>query len=709
MQFNLGKFRIRHIVVCLIAVLAILFILIYFTAIKPAEEAIDEARLAVEGLPLEYEKSVYDIAQEYLSKDKRALSLSGHSDFHIIAAVKDSFFVASDGGLLKIEKGGMPLGADINNPYRKNNAGNIERTNKTTEYGSDERRYIKRYYPSVSSASLKTRKDNDYQITAVYTISNGLMENKIKAIKSWNEKLIILYEDEGIALLDGNTLTNYRFKNPRYNRTVSFDVNGNEVLFITDKADIIAYDGNKFKLMKNAAVNTKNRIITSICSIDEGILIGTVNTGLFYYSFDQAKREASDVFDKNKINQISKIGSNVYVCSESGLYERVSPGNYIMIIEDYPISSICETGDGAIYCGAYFGDILETSTGKKTKKLKVVQDDNPVESLTAGRFSSRGPMSGTIWAVTGKDIIKMNKGRSGLLRSSIGEVGNLKRLSANFVTSLEVDNYGRIWVGYFENGIDLLDQDLSVIVHLENDDIRVVRHLRFDTQRGLMYAATSKGIIVIDSSFKYRKIDSARGLINNECSHIFLGKNERVYCTAGGITFDNGGLLHSIYAFHNLANNHTYCSLEKEGKFYIGTLGGLSIIKNQKVIENLTPLNSRLSNNWITALLDDEAGGIWIGTYGGGICKMDYNGKWEDTGFPFKEVEINNNAMISSGNMIITGTLSDGVILYDTDSKEWRKSNIILPSKNITSFLQLGDRLIVGTDAGLGIIDLKLL
>jgi len=682
-----------------------LFLIVYFFAIKPAEEAIENARLAVEGLPLEFERSSVDLTLfSQTQKHESIISRTGYSNFHDICFLNGNIYAASDGGLIRIRKGSSSLAPEPPDPYKDEKPGGAKTSKKLTSLTPDERNYLRRYYSGLVGRKKITKLDTDYYVDAVFTISDGLLENRIMAVKPWNGKLLVVYGNFGIALMDGKMLYNYIFKQQRYNKVCAVSPDRENILMITDTADIIEFNGESFKLLKNEVLNPKKHIISSICRLNDGALIGTVSSGLYYYNYDKAVAEKNEIFVSNRINCILNSGDKVFVNSESGVYERGSYNDYLPIVKDYPVRASAVRDDGTLLCGTYFGEILEINGRGGIKSTKVSQQNEPVESISIVNLSQSGNLQEAQFAVTGSEILRLNSGNS---LERIGLSAELNLLSSNFITSLEIDNNGRIWVGYFEDGIDVLDSDLKVVAHLENDDVRVIRHLKFDAGRGLMYAASSKGVIVFDSAYKYRKIDATRGLISNEVSNISLMKDGAVYCTAGGVTFDQGGILRSIYAFHNLANNHTYCSINDSDKVYVGTLGGLSIIENLTVRDNLTPLNSPLPNNWVTAILKDETGNIWIGTYGGGISRIGKSGKWDDVKFPYKDIEINNNAMISSGNMLFAGTLSDGIIIYDFNTEEWQRFSGTLPSRNVTAFLWIGNKLVIGTDAGLVVSDIS--
>lgn len=674
-------------------------LLVYLLVIRPAEQAIDEARQAVEGQPLETYRSTLNINSYGQEFDRtKNVARTGYANFHEICFLNGSLYVASDGGLIKITKGSVAVAGEIPEPYKNEKRESGLAGKKKTEIGGDERSYLRKYYSGVGGQGRSIKTDSDYYAEEILTIRDGLLENKIKSVKPWNSKLFIIYNDSGVALLDGGMLYNYRFKLSRYEKICAAFAGNENIIMITDTADLIEFNGESFKLLKNEVLKPKKHIVTSICRINDGVLIGTAGSGLFNYNYDKAVAENKELFESNKINSIQRFNERILISSESGVYKRQAHNDYLPVLKDYPAYCSTVREDGTVVCGTYFGEIVEVSPNGGIRNKKISQHNAPVESICYIGSLQDGNQSSEMFIVSGPDILRMNS------TSSINKIkasAMVDFLSANFVTSMETDNNGRIWVGYFENGIDVLDSDLKVIVHLENDDIRVIRQLKFDASKGLMYAAASKGVMVFDSSYRYRKIDASRGLINNEVSGIELMKNGAVYCTAGGVTFDNGGLLRSIYAFHNLANNHTYCSVKDGEKIFIGTLGGVSVIHNMTVRENFSPVNSALPNNWVTSFLKDDYGDLWIGTYGGGIARIKKNGKWDNAGFPFKDIEINNNAMISFTNMLFAGTLSDGIIAYNFDTGEWRKVSKTLPSLNVTSFLQVGNKLVIGTDAGL--------
>jgi ligand-binding sensor domain-containing protein len=170
--------------------------------------------------------------------------------------------------------------------------------------------------------------------------------------------------------------------------------------------------------------------------------------------------------------------------------------------------------------------------------------------------------------------------------------------------------------------------------------------------------------------------------------------------TPAGITFLTPTGARSIYAFHGLVNNHVY-TLGAEGtRLLAGTLGGLSVLNEGQVRMNYTTANSGLKANWITALA--QVGDAWfVGSYGGGIFRLDANGRCETFPNAAGAFVVNPNAMLASGQRVYAGTLERGLYVYDRALGRWSHFTAALPSPNVTALAVHNGYLYIGTDNGL--------
>ena len=90
-----------------------------------------------------------------------------------------------------------------------------------------------------------------------------------------------------------------------------------------------------------------------------------------------------------------------------------------------------------------------------------------------------------------------------------------------------------------------------------------------------------------------------------------------------------------------------------------------------------------------------------MGTYGGGLFRLDAGGRWQRFPDLTGPIEINPNAMAVTATHVYAGTLSRGLLAFDRRTQRWATIASGLPSMNVTALAAEGDHLYVGTDNGL--------
>jgi ligand-binding sensor domain-containing protein len=173
-----------------------------------------------------------------------------------------------------------------------------------------------------------------------------------------------------------------------------------------------------------------------------------------------------------------------------------------------------------------------------------------------------------------------------------------------------------------------------------------------------------------------------------------------VVATPAGLSFIDRSGVRSLYVFHGLVNNHVYTIATRGAETVAGTLGGLSVLDADTVRVNYTTANSRLKQNWITALA--RVGDEWLaGTYGAGVLRLDASGEWHSFPDLKQDFVVNPNAMAVSAGQVYIGTLDRGLFIFDRATARWTNSSVGLPSKNVTALAVDGGYLYTGTDNGL--------
>jgi ligand-binding sensor domain-containing protein len=262
-------------------------------------------------------------------------------------------------------------------------------------------------------------------------------------------------------------------------------------------------------------------------------------------------------------------------------------------------------------------------------------------------------------------------------------------LADNFVSTLAFDKNGNLWLGTFRNGIDVFTAQGKKIKHIEDDNIREINYLQL--QNDEIYAATSKGLWRFKADFSAENI--AEGSVTHfSADTLATGKGLKIRVKL--LTNVNG-----------LPSNSTYTTLQIGKKTYVGTLGGLAEIQQNKVVRTWTDANSKLTNNWVTSLCmaNDR---LFIGTYGGGILELLPSGELNDFSSEIGKFIVNPNAVFSDNERLFVGTLN-GVKVLNFQTNKWSAVKDILPSEAVFAINENGGNVYFATTNGVAKVEKK--
>ena len=295
------------------------------------------------------------------------------------------------------------------------------------------------------------------------------------------------------------------------------------------------------------------------------------------------------------------------------------------------------------------------------------------------------------------------------------------------ISALTFDSEGRLFVGFFDRGLDILNPDIlnpdtlapdtphpraaQPIRHLEDDHLFCINRLALDPMRHTVAAATANGLVLFDAQARPRQTLTRRdGLISEHITDLAFTSSGTALATPAGLTFLKPTGPESLYAFQGLVNNHVYtlATQADPNRLLAGTLGGLSILDSSMVTRSLTVTNSALRHNWITAAAPLPDGTTLLGTYGAGLARLriarDGTAGFAAIDLPAgapRDLVINPNALLVTDTHIYAGTLGHGLLTYTNATGRWTLLTEGLPSLNVTAFASRNDELYVGTGNGL--------
>jgi ligand-binding sensor domain-containing protein len=279
------------------------------------------------------------------------------------------------------------------------------------------------------------------------------------------------------------------------------------------------------------------------------------------------------------------------------------------------------------------------------------------------------------------------------------------------VSALGFSPDGRLWIGYFDRGLDVLDVASGRAQHLEDDHLFCVNRIVVDPMRHTMDVATANGLVLFDPSAATpaprQVLTRHDGLAADQVTDVAFSANGTMLATPSGVTVLTPSGAENLSSFQGLANDHVYALAAEPSSStaFVGTLAGVSVVDHLSVTSSLSLRNSSLPRNWITAIARVSGGmaqPVWfIGTYGGSVVQLDAAGHVTRLDTPAPTAIINSNALLVTPEHVLAGTLDGGMLVYNRATQHWTQITAGLPSLNVTAFAARGGEVYIGTANGI--------
>ena len=521
--------------------------------------------------------------------------------------------------------------------------------------------------------------------------------------------LILATQGEGILFYDGNILRQL-FSNNRAadDVTAILPLGSGDLLIGTPHAGLLIYDG---KTLSPFQSNLAKYSITALAGDEGDFWIGTRNQGLLHWHAGQLDSfDTSNGLPDQQIESIAIASSNVYAGTPLGVTEfnagrpgrTLAPGFFAhALATDGATLTIASIDQGIREIALTDHHAARSTAG---------------EALQANSFFTARGRNG-LFAVTGSGIARREP--SGEWHPVFTEESS--PLTDSNVAALNFAPDGRLWIGYFDRGLDILTLSKTspaTAEHIEDDHIFCVNRILTDPARHTIDVATANGLVLFDAVGHQRQVLLRRdGLMADQVTDVAFTRDSTILATPAGLTFIDSSGMHGLYVFNGLVNNHVYALATNSARstFLAGTLGGISYVSNGNVRRNLTTANSGLKQNWITAILPINGAATtesaskddswFIGTYGAGVMELDASDHINPIEGATRPSVINPNAMLATAQHVFAGSLSDGLFIYSRASNRWSIITAGLPSLNVTALAEHDGQLYVGTDNGIVHID----
>jgi ligand-binding sensor domain-containing protein len=564
--------------------------------------------------------------------------------------------------------------------------------------------YKGNYYVATAGGLLEL--DKEGKLLNHYTILDGLPSINLLSLSVFNSQLYIGTADSGLVGFNGKDFTHYKIEKPEIKQINSLLQSGEKLFVGSFDGGLLSFDGTKFTRQDQNKKPIKQ--ITSLLEHENRLFVGTYSSGLEILqegSWLQLTKEQR--LPSNHVTALIADRRGTIIATDFGVVLRTTNGEIEQVSTKANIVSLVSFQD-KLFGGLLTGGVVELSEfSEKTNESSLSVKGELIEKESQWDKRTNTILwvdKDAMFALTNKGVLKHQESSRGLDFEQFGAVSPLSTLRSSHVSSIAFDDKDRLWVGYFDQGIDIFDPiSMQVITHLEDENIREINFILLDKNTSKMVVATSAGLAFFDSQLQYKNLTERDGLNSNSVAHMSFIKSENTneletaIATGKGLTLLKNGVFRSPIS---LPNNYLYSTALINNHLFVGSLGGLIEMEGLKVIRSFTISNSKLSHNWINALLTVN-GTLYIGTNGGGVDALSPTGDLINFSPEIGKFDVNPNAMYADDKYLYVGTLDSGVFLLNLKSKVWRNYKQTLPSLNVTSIFSDKENVYFATTNGI--------
>ena len=255
------------------------------------------------------------------------------------------------------------------------------------------------------------------------------------------------------------------------------------------------------------------------------------------------------------------------------------------------VYSICEDSEGIIWLGIIHGGInrYDPKTNRITHYRHNPSNPNSLSDDDVWCIINDPNEAGILWAGTRKGGLNRFDTRREIFTHYLNDPYNANSISHNRIMSLLIDHEGTFWIGTWGGGLNRFDRETKKFTSFKNDP-----------QNRTSLSGDRVAYIYEDHSGKLWIGTDLNGL---DC---FDRKTEK------------------FTAYKSLLRGESYSSIsyiheDRNENFWLGTrYTGLHLFDRNKgiSINNYNDQNG-LADNWVMAILDDDAGNLWISTTDG--------------------------------------------------------------------------------------------
>lgn len=521
----------------------------------------------------------------------------------------------------------------------------------------------------------------------VRDVLTGLPDHNLTSLAVRGSEVALGTRTGIISFLEGEHLRSLRIDESRHGAVMDLRWHRASLYAATSSGHLLRLTGNR-------AVRIPPRIEGGITSLVEGAegLLAAGGDGVVYQVMGETMEVVARIEDgPQRINALTRHGDTLLVGTSTALLRTDGSGGLVSVRENLFVTALLSL-QGRLLVATFDQGILVLEGARL--------DGTPRQRLLEGQRVDRLRLVDDRPMAFGPSL------------AAVIEPGSPPRsldlpsgLASQHITALAFDDRARLWVGHFDEGVDVLDDRGEVATHLPSPDLarlQSVNALLYDQHSRNMLVATSHGVLEV-SDGDVSVLDRDDGLIGEAVTALLVTDRHRVFATSQGITLAprNESEMRSIYAFHGLPSNRVYALGGSAERLLAGTLGGLAELEGLRVRGVTRAGPAGLAANWCSAIATSSEG-IYVGTTGGGVDLVSSTGVAHlRHGARGGRFSVSPGAMLLLDEVLLVGTLERGLLVYDRREGEWLDIEQPFPGAAVTALAADDEHCYLGTDRGL--------
>lgn len=535
------------------------------------------------------------------------------------------------------------------------------------------------------------------------TDSTSISNSYVKAILEENDSIMWLGTQNGLNIFNYSTQTfnnvfnQGEFKKKQINVWALLKGENNTLWVGADDA-LYRIDKKTKKIEEiNLRLSTLSRHlhVRKLLLIEQNLLIATEGNGLIVY--DTKSLQSRQYYQENSLLK-SNVVWDLHEDSENQIAVATNKGinfldikkkkiSFIKVLDNVignnVIKTFFEDKAGLIWIGTESNGLYKLNS--LTNIDHYTYDANRNTSLKSNHINSiYEDTFGIIWIGTKAGINKFDKLKQ-YFKHHQHWPNKKNTINSNMVWSIFQDKNDNLWVGT-DKGLNIFNR-VTGKLSFYNPNFSFTKEAKnsgvysfFTDHNNTTYVGTDGGVFYFKEN-KLHHIDDHENHLNEKRAYsiveddshqlwfatkeglVMLAKDRK---TLTSYTSDDGLPVETIRFLYK----------DKKGTIWLGTKGGgfCKLIQNNgnvtfKTFQNQTENLNSLSNNNVLSIYEDDKGFLWVGTFGGGLNRFN----------PVSEEFIRYTEKEGLSNNVVYG------ILQDNKNHLWLSTNKGISSFDMTS------------------------